>query len=101
MFETLSDRLNETFGRLGKKGRLTEKDVDDAMREVHSRVYAGFVFISLAQEPEPFDEFIAPLRQFLDDSVIGEMRHIWWKRAAMRNGCGTWTRSSDGPNAWP
>ncbi|MDQ3540192.1 MAG: signal recognition particle receptor subunit alpha, partial [Chloroflexota bacterium] len=34
MFETLSDRLNETFGRLGRKGRLTEKDVDDAMREV-------------------------------------------------------------------
>ena len=34
MFETLSDRLNETFGKLGKKGRLTEKDVDDAMRDV-------------------------------------------------------------------
>jgi signal recognition particle subunit SRP54 len=34
MFETLSDRLNETFGKLGRKGRLTEKDVDDAMRDV-------------------------------------------------------------------
>lgn len=34
MFETLSDRLNETFGRLGRGGRLTEKDIDDAMRDV-------------------------------------------------------------------
>jgi signal recognition particle subunit SRP54 len=34
MFESLSDRLTETLGKLGKKGRLTEQDVDDAMREV-------------------------------------------------------------------
>lgn len=34
MFETLSDRLNDTFGKLGKKGRLTEGDVDNAMRDV-------------------------------------------------------------------
>lgn len=34
MFESLSDRLTETFGRLSRKGKLTEKDVDDAMREV-------------------------------------------------------------------
>lgn len=34
MFETLSDRLNETFGKLNRKGRLTEADVDAAMREV-------------------------------------------------------------------
>ncbi len=34
MFESLSDRLQETFGRLGRKGQLTEGDVDDAMKEV-------------------------------------------------------------------
>ncbi len=34
MFETLSDRLNDVFQRIGKKGRLTEADVDEAMREV-------------------------------------------------------------------
>ena len=34
MFEALTDRLNETFGRLSKKGRLGEADVDEAMREV-------------------------------------------------------------------
>ena len=34
MFESLSDRLQETCGRLSRKGRLTEQDVDEAMREV-------------------------------------------------------------------
>ena len=34
MFESLSDRLTETLGRLSRKGRLTEGDVDDAMKEV-------------------------------------------------------------------
>ncbi len=34
MFETLSDRLNETFGKLGGRGKLTEGDIDTAMRDV-------------------------------------------------------------------
>ena len=34
MFESLSDRLNATFTRLGSKGRLDEADIDDAMKEV-------------------------------------------------------------------
>ena len=34
MSKTLTDRLNETSARLSRKGRLTEQDVDDAMREV-------------------------------------------------------------------
>jgi phenylpropionate dioxygenase-like ring-hydroxylating dioxygenase large terminal subunit len=62
-------------------GKLQDSDV--AMREVHSRVYAGFVFINLAPEPESFDEFIAPLRDFFDDIVLEDMHHIWWKRVAI------------------
>ncbi|MGE5398416.1 MAG: signal recognition particle protein [Chitinophagales bacterium] len=34
MFEGLADRLQETFRRLRGKGKLTEADVDEAMREV-------------------------------------------------------------------
>ena len=34
MFEALSDKLNGVFQRLGNKGRLTEKDVEAALREV-------------------------------------------------------------------
>ncbi len=34
MFEILSDKLAKVFRGLGSKGRLIEKDVDDAMRQV-------------------------------------------------------------------
>ncbi len=34
MFDGLSDRLQAIFDRLGKRGFLTEKDVDEALREV-------------------------------------------------------------------
>ena len=34
MFEVLSEKLNGVFARLGNRGRLTEKDVDEALREV-------------------------------------------------------------------
>ncbi len=60
-------------------GELSDSDV--ALREVHSRVFAGFVFINLDPAPEPFDDFIAPLRSLLEDLRIGDMRHIWWKSA--------------------
>jgi signal recognition particle subunit SRP54 len=34
MFETLTEKLNGVFHRLGTKGRLTERDIDSALREV-------------------------------------------------------------------
>ncbi|WP_317929637.1 aromatic ring-hydroxylating oxygenase subunit alpha [Halioxenophilus sp. WMMB6] len=61
-----------------KDGKLTSEDVP--LKEVHSRVYAGFVFISFAPTPEDFDEFIAPVKGFLEDLAVGDMRHYWWRR---------------------
>jgi signal recognition particle subunit SRP54 len=34
MFETLSDKLQAVFGRLNSHGTITDKDLDEAMREV-------------------------------------------------------------------
>jgi signal recognition particle subunit SRP54 len=57
MFETLSDRLNDTFGRLSKKGRLTEQDVDHAMREVRRALLEADVNFKVAKE------FVATVRE--------------------------------------
>jgi len=56
MFESLSDRLNETFGRLGRKGRLTEADVDEAMREVRRALLEADVNFKVAKD------FVAAVR---------------------------------------
>lgn len=58
-------------------GALSDSDV--ALREVHSEVFAGFIFINFARDPQPFDEFIAPIRDLLDGMAIEHMRHYWWK----------------------
>jgi phenylpropionate dioxygenase-like ring-hydroxylating dioxygenase large terminal subunit len=55
------------------------RDIDVALKEVHVVVFAGFVFINLARKPEPFDEFIAPVRRWIDGLAIGDMHHSWWK----------------------
>ena len=34
MCESLSSKLNDVFQRLGNKGRLTEKDIENALKEV-------------------------------------------------------------------
>ena len=34
MFESLSEKLNAVFAQLGRKGRLTEADVDEALKQV-------------------------------------------------------------------
>jgi phenylpropionate dioxygenase-like ring-hydroxylating dioxygenase large terminal subunit len=60
-----------------RDGQLRNSDV--ALKPVHVVVFAGFIFINLAKEPEPFDDFIAPVRQWLEILSIDQMRHYWWK----------------------
>jgi phenylpropionate dioxygenase-like ring-hydroxylating dioxygenase large terminal subunit len=55
------------------------KDSDVALREVKLVVFAGFVFINFDRDPQPFDEFIAPVRELIEGLAIGDMRHYWWK----------------------
>ena len=57
MFETLSDRLNDTFGKLNRKGRLTEPDVDNAMREVRRALLEADVNFKVVKE------FVASVRE--------------------------------------
>jgi phenylpropionate dioxygenase-like ring-hydroxylating dioxygenase large terminal subunit len=58
-------------------GQLRDSDV--ALRTVQVSVFAGFVFINFDPNPEPFDEFIAPVRPWIEDLAIGDMHHYWWK----------------------
>jgi nitrite reductase/ring-hydroxylating ferredoxin subunit len=60
-----------------RSGQL--KDADVALREVKLEIFAGFVFVNFDSNPQPFAEFIAPVRKLIEDLVIGEMHHYWWK----------------------
>jgi len=58
-------------------GQLRDSDV--SLRSVQVAVFAGFVFINFDPNPEPFDEFIAPVRAVMEGLAIGDMHHYWWK----------------------
>jgi signal recognition particle subunit SRP54 len=50
MFENLSDRLQSIFDKLGKRGFLTEKDVDEALREVRMALLEADVNFKVVKE---------------------------------------------------
>jgi len=60
-----------------RQGELRDSDVH--LKEVKTVVFAGFVFINLASNPRSFDEFIAPVRHWLEDMRLSEMHPRWWK----------------------
>ncbi|MDA0769834.1 MAG: signal recognition particle protein [SAR202 cluster bacterium Casp-Chloro-G4] len=65
MFEALSVKLNGVFGRLGNKGRLTEADVDEVLREVRMALLEADVNFRVARD------FIARIRErALGDDVL-------------------------------
>jgi signal recognition particle subunit SRP54 len=50
MFESLSDRLQNVFEQLGRKGKLTEADVNEAMREVRMALLEADVSLKVAKD---------------------------------------------------
>ena len=57
MFEALTEKLTGVFARLGSKGRLTEKDVDEALKEVRLALLEADVNFKVARE------FVARVRE--------------------------------------
>ena len=50
MFETLTGRLNQLFDQLRKRGKLSEADVDTAMREVRLALLEADVHFSVVKD---------------------------------------------------
>ncbi|MGE5482233.1 MAG: signal recognition particle protein, partial [Bacteroidota bacterium] len=68
MFNTLSERLQATLRRLRGKGRLTEADVDQALREVRLALLEADVNFKVVKE------FIARLRAVaVGEEVLGSL----------------------------
>jgi len=50
MFETLSDRFNEAFRNLSGRGKITEKNVSDSMREVRTALLEADVHLDVVKK---------------------------------------------------
>ncbi|MDB6061019.1 MAG: (2Fe-2S)-binding protein [Verrucomicrobiaceae bacterium] len=54
-------------------------DADLHLSEVNVATWGGFVFINMAADAEPFEQFIAPVKRALDPMKFDEMRFGWYK----------------------
>jgi signal recognition particle subunit SRP54 len=66
MFESLTEKLGKIFSRLGNKGKLTEKDVDEAMREIRLALLEADVNFKVVKE------FVAKVRERSVGSAVLE-----------------------------
>jgi signal recognition particle subunit SRP54 len=66
MFESLTEKLGKIFSRLGNKGKLTEKDVDEAMREIRLALLEADVNFKVVKE------FVAKVRERSVGSAVME-----------------------------
>lgn len=57
MFEVLTDKLNAAFNRLTSRGRLAEKDVDEALRQIRLALLEADVNFKVARD------FVAKVRE--------------------------------------
>jgi signal recognition particle subunit SRP54 len=85
MFESLGDRLQGVFARLRGRGKLTEKDVDEAMREIRLVLLEADVNFKVVKEfvghvreravGEEVVKSVTPAQQVVK-SVFEEMTHV-------------------------
>ena len=73
-FSNLSDKLGAVFKKLRNKGRLTESDVKDAMREVRLALLEADVNYKVAKQ------FTVPLPKNVSVRML-------WKALPPPNGC--------------
>lgn len=65
MFESLTDKFEGIFSRLGKKGKLTEADVDEVLREIRVALLEADVNLTVVKS----------LRNRIKERAIGEEVH--------------------------
>ena len=66
MFESLSERFDKIFASLKRKGKLSEKDVDTAMREVRIALLEADVHYSVVKK------FVADVRERAIGAEVSE-----------------------------
>ena len=94
MFENLTQRLGDTLSRLTGRGRLTEENIDEAMRDVRRALLEadmnfGTIWVQLPDGAEsvPVSEAIRRVRE-VDKHVESIDLDLWqrWARLVLQRG---------------
>lgn len=98
MFDNLTDRLSRTLRNISGRGRLTEDNIKDTLREVRMALLEADValpvvrdFISRVKESAVGHEVNKSLTPGQSSSKSSATS--WWRRWAKRTRRSTWPRS--------
>ena len=73
VFEGLSERLQETLGKLTGKGKLSEKDIDAAMREIRLSLLEADVNYKVVKD------FVKTIKErSLGQDVMNSYHQVKW-----------------------
>ena len=72
----LEGRNREVVDREDWNGTLCDADV--GLKPVHVGCWGGFVFINMAENPEPLLEYLNPVPEYLDPFETEKMRYRWY-----------------------
>ncbi|SCW38369.1 Rieske [2Fe-2S] domain-containing protein [Sphingobium faniae] len=80
------------FGLDGQNTRVVDKedwagalrDEDISLKTVQVGLWGGAVFINMDPECEPLEEFLQPMRQFVDKFEFEKLRYRWYKTIVMQ-----------------
>lgn len=56
-------------------------NADANLNQVHTRIWAGFVYVNFAADPLPFEEFVAPISDLVEGVKLGEMKYHYHYQA--------------------
>ena len=86
MFENLTDKLSGVFARITSRGVLSDKDIDEAMREIRVALLEADValpvvkeFIAQVKEEARGEKLVRSIhiRVFGRKKILKEMRRLW------------------------
>ena len=64
------------FGGDEKQRVIGFKLDENGLMPVNSAVWYGWVFVNLDPQPEPFEDFVRPIKKLLDDTDLGRYRPV-------------------------
>lgn len=80
------------FGLDGQNTRVVDredwagalKDEDISLKKVEVGIWGGSVFINMDKNCEPLEQFLQPMRQFVEKFEFEKLRYRWYKTIVMK-----------------
>jgi phenylpropionate dioxygenase-like ring-hydroxylating dioxygenase large terminal subunit len=79
----LDGKIARVLDRQDWEGCKHFEDDDISLKEVRVGTWAGFVYINMDPDAEPFEEFLTPVQEYINPFELQKMRYRWYKTTVL------------------